>query len=115
MIVVVTLDRKGAESTTDRDRLSALVWLAWFGLAGGVNLLGGLLQQTGHHLVGRLEDGCAHQLFQFQHRRAAGCLCGKPGHQLLDFGFLGQEDLGEGLGLRPGFFFMPMTSSARVL
>lgn len=114
MIVVVALEWKRTKHATGRDVLPAFALLAWFGLVGRVDAVGGSLQQKSYHLVGRLEDGCAHQLLQFLHGYARRLLRREARHQLLDFGFLSEDDLGRGLLLRRGSFFMLMSNSARV-
>jgi hypothetical protein len=76
---------------------------------------GGSLQKKAYHLVARLEERRANQLFQLLHGHTSGVLGGETSHQLLDFGFLGPEDPGWGLFFWLGFFFTPMASSARVL
>jgi len=61
---------------------------------------------------GWLEDGAAHQDFQFLDGHPAGLASVKAGHQLLDFLVLGQEDFER---RRYFFFFESVASSARVL
>ena len=93
----------------DLEDYPALARFARLGLVGGIDALGGLLQKHAHQRVGGLEEGGAHQQFQFLHPLAAGCLSLEMGHQLLDFRVLGEEDF------RPEvFFFAPASRSARV-
>jgi len=67
------------------------------------------LQPAAHQRVGRLENGGADQQFQFLHPRAVRSLAGQTRHPLLDFPFLGQEDMG-----RAVFFLKPAAISSRV-
>jgi hypothetical protein len=83
--------------------------LARFGLVGGIDLVGSLLQQLADQGVGRLENGGAHQAFELLHSYSVGGRGLKTSHQLLDFLVLGEKEFGRGL-----FFFNPEASSARV-
>jgi hypothetical protein len=78
-------------------------------LAGGIDPVGGLLEQKAHQCVGGLEDCRADQDFELLDGPPIGSLRSKVGHQLRDFLLLGQEESRGGL-----FFFTPETRSARV-
>jgi len=109
MVVVIALEREGAKQAIDLETFPSLALLPRLGLVGGIDLVGGGLQQPSHQRVGRLEDGGAHQHFQLLDRQAVGLPGLEASHQLLDFLVLGQKDLG-----RRVFFFEPASRSARV-
>jgi hypothetical protein len=60
-------------------------------------------------LIGRFEDGCAHQYLQVGDHPSGRVLGFKAGDQLLDLFVLRKEDWGRG-----GLFFNPAANSARV-
>jgi hypothetical protein len=65
MVIVIALQFEGTKDAIDPQAFPSLALLARFGLVGGVDAVGGLLQKEGHQRVGRLEDGGAHQHFQW--------------------------------------------------
>ena len=115
MIVIIAFQGEEPEEAIDGQLRSGLAFPAWFGLVGRVDAVGGLLHQIGHHLVGRLENGRAHQHLQLLEGHAVGRGGLETGHQVLDFLVLGQADLGwEFPGLGWGFFLKPIFNWARV-
>ena len=60
VVVIVAIDRKVTKGAVDRDSHPAFALLPRFGLVGGVDPVGGVLQQVSHHLVDRIEDSRAH-------------------------------------------------------
>ena len=109
MVVVVALQCEGAKDAIDLEVSPPLVMLARLGLIGGVDAVGGSLQQESHQCIGRLVNRRAHQHFQLLDHHPVGLGRLKADHQLLDFLILGQEELGRGI-----FFFEPASRSARV-
>ena len=97
MVVVIALQWKETKYALNRDRLSSLALLARFGLVGGIDLVGSLLQQLADQGVGRLENGGAHQAFELLHSYSVGGRGLKTSHQLLDFLVLGEKEFGRGL------------------
>ena len=100
----------------DLQRHPPFVLLARLGLVGGVDLIGGPLQQQPHQYIGRLEESGAHQYLQVLNDQPVGLLGLKSGNQLLDLLALGLGDAGcDGFTRLGGLFlFMPMFNSARV-
>ena len=87
--------------------------IAGFGLAGGIDAVGQLLEEVGHQLIGGLEDCRAQQHFEIQFLNGQLGRVGrqKTGHQLLDLLVLGEEDPGRLVWLDRGlFFFTPMAN-----
>ena len=109
MVVVVALQGEGAKDAIDSEAGPPLVMLARLGLVGGINAVGGPLQQESHQCIGRLVNRRAHQHLQLLDRHPVGLGRLEASHQLLDFLILGQEELGRGV-----FFFEPASRSARV-
>jgi len=70
--------------------------------AHGVDPVGGLLEQPADQRIGGFENRRAHQHFQLGDGVSVQLPGFKTTDQLLDFGFLGEEDFG-----RDGFFFEP--------
>ena len=65
-------------------------------LIGGVNPVGGLLENLPDEFVGGLEDGGAQKWFQLGDMGAGWVLSVKSGDQSLDVGFLGEREVGAG-------------------
>ena len=102
MVVVVALQLEGAKEAIDSADGPPLVMLARLRLVGGINAVGGSLQQESHQGIGRLVKGRAHQHLHLLDRHPVGLGGLEAGHQLLDFLILGQAELGRGL-----FFLSP--------
>jgi hypothetical protein len=90
--------------------LPAFSLFSRLGLVSGVDAVRCGLEEPPHQRVGGLEEGGAHQQFEFLHQLPVGSSLLKMSHQLLDFPVLGQEDFGRG-----DFFLAPAFRSARVL
>ena len=87
MIVVVAFQGEEPEDAIDGQWRSPLALPAWFGLVSRVDAVGGLLQQISDHLVGRLENGRAHQHLQLLDGHTVGF--GRPGNGPSSAGFPG--------------------------
>src|SRR5690348_3851333 len=109
VMVVIPLQDKGAEDAIDRYGLPALALLSGFGLVGSIDLVGCALQEKAHQLGGRFEHSSPDQHFEPLHIDTAGCGGLEAGYELVDFLFLGQEELG-----REGFFLEPAAIATRV-
>ena len=94
VIVVVALAIEAAKNPLPPDRFPALANLPKSGLVTGIDPLGGRLEQPADEVVGRLENSRAHQHLQSGDGVPLRIRGLKPGDQLLDFRFLGQEDRG---------------------
>jgi len=52
-----------------------------------------LLEKHADQFVGRFEDGCAYEDFQFSDSGCVGLFALEGDYQVLDFGFLGDGDI----------------------
>jgi hypothetical protein len=94
MVVIVTLQREGAKHALQLQRFPPFPMLSRLGLVGSIPALGGLLQEETHQRVGGLENSRAHQHFELLNRGPSRLLGGESGHQLRDFLFLREEEVG---------------------
>ena len=88
----------------------SLAGLARLGLVGGIDPVGGRLQEKAPQRGGRLEEGGAHQHFQWLDGQPVEGLPLKLRHHLADCLVLGQAEVRRGVF----FFFEPAARSARV-
>src|ERR1039458_5730176 len=94
MVVIVTLQWEGAKDALQLQGVPPFPMLPRPGLVGDIQAIGGLLQEESHQRVGGLENGRAHQHLHLLNRGPGRLLSREPGHQLLDFLFLGEEEVG---------------------
>jgi hypothetical protein len=71
-------------------------------------MIGGLLEKHADQFVGRFEDGCAHEDFQFGDSGSGGLFALEGCNQVLDFGFLCEGDKWVWR-----FFFLPSRRCSR--
>src|SRR5258706_15782283 len=108
VIIVVAAQFKAAKNPLYPKGFLALVNLPGFGLVSRIDALGRLLEQPADQAFGRFEKNGAHQYFQFGYQSAVWNLRLKLGDHLLDFLFLGKEDL------RWNFFFFSPARPCRI-
>lgn len=94
LIVVIPLQLEVAEEALHPDGFPALAPLSAFGLIAGIGPIRGFLQQPANQRIGGFEHRRAHQEFQLGDALAVQLPGFKPGDQLLDFFFPGEEDRG---------------------
>ena len=94
MVVIVTRQREGAKQALHLQSFPPFPMLSRLGLVGGIPTVGGLMQEESHQRVGGLENRRAHQHFQLLNRSPGRLLGGEAGHQLGDFIFLREEEVG---------------------
>ena len=108
VVIVIPLQDKGAEDAIDRERLPPLALFSGFGLVGGLDLLAAVCSRNPTRAVAGLNMAVRTSTSSCctRHPQGGGL---ESGYELLDFLFLGQEDLrGE------GFFLEPAAMAARV-
>jgi len=109
VIIIVPIQIKAAEEPLDLQALTAFALFAGFGRLRRIGPVGGSLQKAFDDRVGRFENGRAHQKLQFLHQLAFRLLVLDTQHQLLDFCFLGDENVRCEV-----FFLKPASRSARL-
>jgi len=73
----------------DFQTVAALPDFSGLGLAGGVDLIGGFLEELADELGCGFENGGAQQFFKVSHEGTAGLGGAKGGYEFFDFFFLG--------------------------
>jgi hypothetical protein len=94
VVVVVALKIEGAEEALDLEGGPSLALLPGTGLVGGVQPVGGLLEEEADDAGGGLEDGRPKEDLQLLDGGAVGWGGGKAGDQVGDLGLLGKEAAG---------------------
>ncbi|MEI6607553.1 MAG: hypothetical protein WCP35_19775 [Verrucomicrobiota bacterium] len=87
-------------SSRKHQRAAALAHFSRLGLVGGIDPVGGRLEELADELGGGYENGGAQQFFQVGHEGLAGLGRADSGDQLFEFLFPGE---GEGPGVRCSF------------
>ena len=109
VVVKVAPHEDAAENALDHQRVAALAHFSRLGLVGGIDPIGGLLEELADELGGGLENGGAQQFFQIGDEGADGLGGAEGGDQLFDFFFPGE---GKVPGVRR-FFLTPALRSCR--
>jgi hypothetical protein len=78
MIVVGAHQSGRAEHALDLEFLTPLADFSWLGLIGGINLIGGFLEELTDEICSRFENGGTQQLFEISDKYAPG-LCRAEG------------------------------------
>jgi hypothetical protein len=107
IVIVITLNGKAPEEALHLQNIPAFAQLAGFGLIACVGLVGGFLEEKTNDGIGGFEDRSAQEHLQFLNLQAVGMPDKKAGHQLGDFFFLSEGEVGR--------FFLEPPISARVL